>query len=136
MTSKNGSALTPVAETTEVSELHMLTTADILAAEDLPEQVLYVPEWNGSVRIRAFSKGVEQRLRAESGGQANFDMDRFEMLLFIEGVIEPKFELDQMDALKSKNNRPFDFVVGAVMKLAGLTKEAVAEAKATFPSQS
>ena len=135
MTSKTGSALTPVAGATEASELRMLTTADILAADDVPEEVVHVPEWSGCVRIRAFTKGAEQRLRSEAGGTANFDMDRFEMLLFIEGVIEPKFSVDQMDALKAKNNRPFDFVVSRVMELSGLKKEAVAEAKATFPPQ-
>jgi len=133
MTSKNGSAPTSIAE---VTELHMLTTEDILGAVDIPEELLYVPEWGGTLLLRAFSKGVEQRLRTESGGRENFDMDRFEMLLFIEGVVEPKFDISQMDALKAKGTVPFDRVVNAVMKLTGLTKEAVAEAKATFPPQS
>ena len=126
--SKNGSALTQVEKTTRVSELHILTVEELLGSDDIAEEVVRVPEWGGAVRIRAFSKGVEQRLRREAGGT-----DRFELLLFITGVVEPAFTLEQTDALKSKNAKVFDRVVERIMSLAGLTKQAVADAKATFP---
>ena len=86
----------------EVANVRMLTVEDILAADDIAEAVIEVPEWGGSVRIRAFSKAVEQRLRTESGGATDFDTDRFEMLLFIEGVVDPKFTVEQLDALKAQ----------------------------------
>lgn len=126
---KNGSGA--VADLAE--GVRMLTVEDILSADDIREQVVFVPEWGGNVRVRAFSKAVEQQLRTESGGVENFDQDRFELLLFITGVVEPQFSIEHIELLKAKNTKPFDAVVKAIMDVAGLTKEAVDKAKATFP---
>jgi hypothetical protein len=133
MPTKNGSALTPALESVDVSTLRIVSIEDILAADDLPTKTIPVPEWGGAVVIKGFSKAVEMEIRRQAGGAEDFDSERFEMLMFVYGVIEPQFTVEQLDLLKEKNSAPFDRVLSAVMDLAGLTKEAKERAKAGFP---
>ena len=134
MATKNGSALTPSLEGVDVSTLRILSVEDILTAKDLPTRTVPVPEWGGAVVIRGFSKGVELDIREQSGGADNFDSSRFELLLFVYGVIDPQFTVEQVDELKAKSAVPFDRVITEVMDLGGMTKEAKDKAKAGFPS--
>ena len=45
--------------------MSLLSKAAILAADDLPTIDIAVPEWGGSVRIRALTAGQREELEAE-----------------------------------------------------------------------
>jgi hypothetical protein len=44
----------------------MLSRADILSSADLPTEDLYVPEWNGTVRVRTLSGAERDAFEAAS----------------------------------------------------------------------
>src|SRR5712691_9265522 len=44
-------------EATSNGHVKILSLADILAADDLPEKVVDLPEWGGAVRVRALKRG-------------------------------------------------------------------------------
>lgn len=128
---RNGSA--PVAAVTDVAGLRILSVEDILSAEDLPSETVPVPEWGGAVTIRGFSKAREFAIRQEAMGADGLDEERFEMLLFINGVVEPQFSVDQLEVLKEKSGSVIDRVLTRIMDISGLSKEAQERAKARFP---
>lgn len=128
---RNGSA--PVTAVTDVAGLRILSVEDILSAEDLPSETVPVPEWGGAVTIRGFSKAREFAIRQEAMGADGLDEERFEMLLFINGVVEPQFSVDQLEVLKEKSGSVIDRVLTRIMDISGLSKEAQERAKARFP---
>lgn len=132
MPSRNGTA--PTLEGVDVSDIRILSVEDILSVDDLPEEVVPVPEWNGHVRIKGFSKQKQMAIREEAGGIGDgFDISKFEMLVFVYGVIDPQFTSEQMGVLKDKSAMVVDRILARIMELAGLTEEAREAAKATFP---
>jgi hypothetical protein len=117
-------------------ETRIATIEDILGADDLQEDFVDVPEWGGPgtrVRVRGFNKQEQLDIREEAGGAENFDVRKFELLVFIHGVIEPKFTVEQLELLKTKNAMVVDRVIERVMDIAGMTEEARKRAKTTFP---
>ena len=130
----------------------ILSTDVILAQTTMTEQTVPVPEWGegGEVVIRALTKGKSQALRAASmdkaweGGKQveTFNQDKFELALFVAGVVEPAFAPDQAAQLSALSSGPVDRVIKAIMTLSGLTTdgktsgEAVDKAQKEFPPQS
>lgn len=113
-------------------ERMMLTAEQILTAPDLEERIVDVPQWGGSVRIKAFSKAeqLEMRKAATIGGK--IDVDRVEVLMFIHGVIDPQFSEDQYEQLRQKSAGAIDLVLQAILEASGLTKEAMRQAEKQF----
>ena len=128
---RNGSA--PVADVTDVASVRILSVEDILSAEDLPTETVPTPEWGGAVLIRGFTKAREFAIRQEAMTADGMDEERFEMLLFINGVIDPQFTVDQLEVLKEKSGAVIDRVLTRIMDISGLSKEAQERAKARFP---
>lgn len=110
----------------------ILTADAILNAIDLEEKIVEVPEWNGAVKIKGFTKAVQQKLRRQATVNGELDTDRFEMLMFIHGVSEPQFSEDQYEALRNKSAAPIDRVLREVMGLAGLTEEVQKQVQKSF----
>ena len=60
------------------------------------------------------------------------DSERMELLMFVEGVVEPQFSADHIDLLKGKSATAMDRVLQAILALGGLTPEAQAEMERDF----
>lgn len=120
-----------------------LTRDAILNAADTPEQDVPVPQWGGSVRIKAMTKAEHQALRAQATtikpgatlGETVKEIDdqKFETLLVIHSVIEPKFAPDEAELLRGKSAGAIDTIIKAITALNGWTKEAVTAAERSFP---
>lgn len=108
-----------------------LTVADILAANDIVEEDVEVPEWGGSVRIRAFTKARQQELRfmATDPRTQKLDNEKLELQIFIHGVIDPQFAPAHQTELREKSAGALDRVLKRIMAISGMSDEAVAEAK-------
>lgn len=108
----------------------VLKVTDILAANDITEELVRVPEWGGSVRIRAFTKRRQQELRAMATDPKTGQVDphKLELQLFIHGVIEPQFAPIQATELLDKSAGAVDRVLERIMTISGMTREAVREA--------
>lgn len=117
-----------------MSEPRILSTEEILAADDLEERIVDVPEWGGSVRVRAFMKSAQQELREASRVAGVVDSDRLEMNFLIYGVAEPRFTPEHYELLRRKSARALDRVIAAINEINGFTEAAIAQAKDRFPA--
>lgn len=114
-----------------------LTLEEILAAPDLAEKTIEVPEWGGAVTVRGFSKAKQQALRHEAMGEdGTLDADKVEMLMFCYGVVEPEISSASYGALREKNAGAIDRVLQEILKISGLSESALREAEAQFPKRS
>jgi hypothetical protein len=91
-----------------------LTIDQILAANDLPGEVVEVPEWGGKVKVQglsrasydAIAKAAEVSVPATGPGQVagtKRDDDKFSDLLFVACVVEPNFTEEHIPALRTKS---------------------------------
>lgn len=111
----------------------ILSVEDILTAPDIQERVVEVPEWGGAVKIKSFTKQRQIQLRAQAvDGKGEVDSERMELLMFIEGVVEPRFSAQHIDLLKEKSASAMDRVLSAILDLGGLTPERQAEMERDF----
>lgn len=118
------------------SPVHILTFEDILAAQDIGEKIVPVPEWGGSVRIRSFTKNVELRMRAEARDPTTgqVDTDKLELLMLVYGVVEPELTMEQVPHLRTKSATAIDDILLAITRLNRTNPEAMKAAIATFPA--
>src|SRR5262245_58166648 len=115
-----------------------LTSEQILAAKDLEEEVIDVPEWGGQVRVRALSYADLRIIRDKATKNGEFDLGVFEIEMVGAACIEPVFRKDQLLALPAKNRVPIARIVLRVSQMSGLfygvvSDEEVAGAAAGFP---
>lgn len=107
-----------------------LTVEDILTSVDVKPEKVEVPQWKGSVTIRPFTKEAQQRARKQAMTNGEIDTDRLEMILFIEGVTEPKFTEEHYDQLLQKNAAAVDLVLTKIMAVSGITEDEAKKAGA------
>jgi hypothetical protein len=113
---------------------HILTADEIWAAKDIEERTVDIPQWGGSVRIRTFSKEQADVMRKRATSQDRItkqdvvDNEMLEALLFVEGVIEPHFSLDDYEKIQKKSAVAVSLVLRAIMDASGLSQLAVTEA--------
>ena len=118
----------------EKTEYRILTREEILDAPDIEERTVPVPAWGGAVRIRTLSQKQSRELRAKAmrtnqiTKQTETDNDLLESLLFIEGVIEPKFTMADYGRLQDKSMAAMSAVLKAIMDASGLSEDAVKSA--------
>lgn len=110
----------------------LLTLEHILAASDLEQREVEVPEWGGSVRVKGMSKRDQQALRRAATVGGVMDPDRLELLLLVHGLAEPALTVEQAEQLAGKSAAGFDRVLKEIMALNGMTEQAQTEALRTF----
>lgn len=114
--------------------LKILTAEEIWAAKDIEERTVPVPQWGGAVRIRTLSQKQSAELRRKATRinpatkQSELDSEALEQLLFIEGVVEPKFSITDYGRLGDKSMAAMTTVLKAIMDASGFSAEAVDEA--------
>lgn len=117
----------------ETDPPRILSKDDIWAAKDIEERTVDVPQWHGSVRIRTFSKLQADQMRKRAtlkdmAGRDYVNADNLEALLFCEGVIEPKFDVEEYGRLEEKSAVAIGLILKAIMDASGLSDLAVTEA--------
>ncbi len=112
----------------------MLTAEDILTACDVKEEEVFVKEWGGNIKVKSLTVDQMQRIRKDAMLDGVYDEEKFTMLLFTEGVSEPKFTEDQRIQLKEKSMASFGKVMVAIQKISGIESEEVTEASKLFRS--
>lgn len=118
----------------ESSPRRMLSADDIWAAKDIEEREIEVPQWGGYVRIKTLTQKQSGDLRRKATRtnmvtkQTEIDNDLLEALLFIEGVIEPKFSMGDYGRLQDKSMAAMSSILKAIMDASGLSEAAVTDA--------
>ena len=114
----------------------ILTKEDVLNAPDIREKVVEVPEWGGSVKVKTFTRAQHQVMRERAVIDGVFSKNRYEMLMFVEGVVEPKFTESDVEAILQKSSTAVGRVMEEILSVIGAGPEGVASAQMKFPVQS
>lgn len=101
-------------------EIKILSREEVLEADDLVTETIYVKEWGGAVRIRSFTKGRQIELNQRATVDDEIVQSRLQMFSFLEGVVEPQFTLDDQEPLKDKNALAFDRVLKRIFQISGM----------------
>lgn len=111
----------------------ILSVEDIIAADDLGEAEIEMPEWGGSIKIRGLGYGefVTLRESAQVGGQQ--DERIYGRLLLVAAFVDPVLDEDQADALFNKSSAAVDKITTEIVRLSGIGDAAFVESEATFP---
>jgi len=112
----------------------ILSFDEILAAPDLGEKTVEVPDWGGSVVVRGMTKKEQQQLRRQAADPltGELDTDRMEVLMLAHCLVEPKIAIEQAEQLAQKSAAAFDKVLEAIMDAAGLSEAVQKEAMKSF----
>lgn len=97
---------------------------EILADDGVPERVVPFGNRGRFVRVRALTKGqiftIRQRAKVANG---DLDPKRFELLLFLGGVVEPRFSEAHAEALLRRAWGDVDDVLKEILTLSGMLPE-------------
>ena len=113
----------------------LLTKSAILAADDLKNEDVDVPEWGGTVRVRAFSgrerDAFEASLVRGDGKDRKVDLTNMRARLVALTVVDESgqtvFTHDDVDLLGAKSGAALDRVFSVAQKLNGLSGADVEE---------
>ena len=121
----------------------LLTRDQILQAEDLPSEVVQIPEWNGSVMVRGLTgsgRGKFQNSIMSQNGKADskmtIDMKEAEMRLVAECTVDEKgeqlFTLKDIVELGKKSGSAINRISDVAMRLSGFTQDDLQELTENF----
>jgi hypothetical protein len=109
------------------------------APKDLKEEVVEVPEWGYSVKIRSSSAAQQASIKEDgfkfTGEETQVAWGSMEIQTFQQGVVEPKFDQDQVAQLYISSGPGFNRVVNAINSLNNVDQTALEKAKERFQGQ-
>lgn len=119
-------------------ETKMLSRDEILASDDLRVEEVYVPEWGGTVRVRALSARDREILReAVTKPDGDVDVGQLRVRLVIMATVdaggEKIFTLVDYDALQEKDAGAIDRIFAVAKRLSKLTPSAMEEIEGNSP---
>lgn len=125
---------------TQTGKLPIGTVKDILAKAptDLVEEVLEIPEWGCSVRVRSFTAAQSARIKSLAfkptpDGGTEVAWAAMEQTQFQEGVIEPKFSEKDVKKLHLSSGRGFQRVIDWLDESSKINKEELKKTRDEFP---
>jgi len=126
----------------QAGELPIGTVEQILkrAPSDIVEEVVPIPEWECSVKLRSFTASASARIKSRGFGYRgeNFQVawGEMEVAQFMEGVKDPEFTENQVRELHSTSGRGFQRVIDWLDKQSGVDKEELRKAREEFQDES
>lgn len=123
---------------TQEGSLPIGTVKQILdaAPRDLVEEVVPVPEWGLSVKVRsataAQSATIKQRGFAFKGEEQKVSWAEMEVIQFQMGVVEPRFSETEVRKLHATSGRGFQRVINWLDENSGIKKEELSKAQDEF----
>ena len=106
-----------------------LSASEILAAQDIETVDVDVPEWGGTVRLRAMSGEEAAKFVDSLGGKTSTSAVKVVMLCAINEKGDPLFSEEQLELLKKKSLRAILRLQKEVLRINGMSEEAAAETK-------
>lgn len=122
------------------TEKTILTKDQILAADDLPTEQVWVPEWNGHVFVRTLTGLERDQIEAAvvgDGEQKNLHNLRAKIISLAAVDAEGKrlFSFQEAEQLGQKSARALDRLFSVAQRLSGFTKKDVEDlSKKSSPS--
>lgn len=105
----------------------MLLSKDaIMAINDLPTEIVEVPQWGGSVKVRGMNAGERDRFEEaiRKHGMANL-RSMLASMTIIDEEGKRLFSDKEMDKLGAKSAEALDLIVEVASRLSGLLDEDV-----------
>ena len=104
-----------------------LTKADIQAVNDLQEEEVYIPEWQGTVLVRALNRdqfyAAVRRAMGKGRKQGEVDPAVMEAAFLSDSLVDPKYSIFEIADLMKKNMGAVQRIVDVANRLSGMTKE-------------
>ena len=108
----------------------ILSKAEILAAEDLPVEVVATPEWGGAVKVRGMSaEGRLQYVEKTRAADGSIDLEKATYYAVIYGVVEPQFTEADIPELKKRSAAVLDRISRVWLRLSGIGEEELLAAR-------
>lgn len=112
----------------------------ILAVQDTPVEVVEVPEWGGSVRVKTLSGAerdqFESAIVQRNGRNVKQNLLNIRARLVAAALVDesgaPLFSFDDVEALGKKSARALDRIFGKAQELAGMREQDVEELANVF----
>lgn len=121
----------------------ILGKSDILEASDLITETVDVPEWGGSVIVRAMSGTQRDQYEASlmtrgADGKLEVNTQNMRAKLVLYTVVDESgallFSADELDALAAKSAVAIERISEVAQTLNGLNRSAIADAEKNFVS--
>jgi hypothetical protein len=112
----------------------ILTTEELLSAQDRPEKVLEVPEWGGAVKIRALSLGAFQDASEAATVAGDIDEQKMALEIVVRGVVEPQLTHEHVPLLREKSITALTTVMQEIAELSAVTQADLTAAERRFPA--
>lgn len=97
-----------------------LTADAILAAPDVAEEDVEVPEWGGSVRVKGLSVHDLNEANRLATVNGEVDAEKISCLVVVFGCVEPQFTPEQAGALARKSSKVINELGSAIFRLSGV----------------
>jgi len=111
-----------------------LSLAQIKDVQDITVENLYVPQWDGYVKIKSISKRQMREIKRASRDNANgeIDDDVLEMNIFIEGMVEPTVTEEDYEVLLDKSAAAMGLITKGILDISRMSDEAVTDEEKSF----
>lgn len=114
--------------------LPVISAEELLSKQTLREEVVPVPEWGCSVRVRELSMATYQQVQEKAtDDRGNLDETRLQTNLVLAGIVEPALGDDAYEWVRGQSMRALNRVLERVMVLSGIGAGAIEDAEAMFP---
>lgn len=113
-------------------EPRLLTEADIIAIDDIETEVVPVPEWGGSVKLRGLS--LDEVMAARQAGDG--DLAAMSVRLLAASFEEPKLSEEAIVALRRKSASVVTRLIKKATVLSGIDADAMTRSERTFRPES
>lgn len=133
--------LSGLGATAEVPEapapLRRLSFEDMVAAADLREEEVPIPQWNGTVVVRTLTKDeldklAERSVRVDRRGNRQSDQKRFVALMAANSLVPPLTE-EQWAQLGQKAGGAVGEIVTAALRINGVSEPATKSGEGADP---
>jgi len=115
----------------------LLTRKQVFEADDLPVEVVPVPEWGGDVAVKGLSEGGVHELLSDARGEdEELDPEQMNLLAIVYGCVDeegnPLFVADDVATLRDKSAAALARVRKVFMRLSGMDPEEAEEVRKNY----
>jgi len=99
----------------QVANEQRMASREELLQPRVRDEVVFIPSLDASIKIRSFTLAVRREVQKAAGqGAPNFDPEELNVYAILYGVIEPKLEKEDIEALRNQDAAIIDEIVAAL----------------------
>jgi hypothetical protein len=110
----------------------MASLEDLLAAPDCAVKTIEIPELNRTVKIKGLTKQEVDACRERATVNGEVNMARLEQEWVLAGLVEPKLDAAQYEALLKKSAGLYYRILSPILAESGLAPEVAKAARKAF----